>query len=38
MPLGQLPFFTERLKLSGLFDPWVMQCPARWTGPDGSCG
>ena len=26
-PLGQLPFFTEFLQLSGLFDPWVESCP-----------
>ena len=26
-PLGQLPFFIEFLKVSGVFDAWV--CPAR---------
>jgi hypothetical protein len=26
-PLGQLPFFTEFLQVSGLFDPWVASCP-----------
>ena len=26
-PLGQLPFFIEFLKLSGLFDAWVAECP-----------
>ncbi len=26
-PLGQLPFFTEFLQVSGLFDPWVNSCP-----------
>ena len=26
-PLGQLPFFTEFLQVSGLFDPWVESCP-----------
>jgi len=26
-PLGQLPFFTEFLQVSGLFDPWVSDCP-----------
>jgi hypothetical protein len=37
-PLGQLPFFTERRKVSGLSDPRVVQCPAHWTGPTGSRG
>src|SRR3989337_4115738 len=26
-PLGQLPFFIEFLKVSGLFDAWVAECP-----------
>lgn len=26
-PLGQLPFFTEFLQVSGLFDPWVENGP-----------
>lgn len=26
-PLGQLPFFTEFLRVGGLFDPWVEDCP-----------
>ncbi len=26
-PLGQLPFFIEFLKVSGLLDAWVAQCP-----------
>ena len=26
-PLGQLPFFIEFLKVSGLFDAWVEDCP-----------
>ena len=26
-PLGQLPFFIEFLKVSGLFDAWVADCP-----------
>jgi hypothetical protein len=33
-PLGQLPFFTEYLKVSGLFDPWVEDCPLAWTSPN----
>jgi hypothetical protein len=32
-PLGQLPFFTDYLPVSGLFDPWVEQCPVQGTGP-----
>ena len=28
-PFGQLPFFVEFLKLGGLFDPRVADCP--WT-------
>lgn len=26
-PLGQLPFFIDFLKVSGLFDAWVVDCP-----------
>jgi len=26
-PLGQLPFFIEFLKVSGLFEAWVVDCP-----------
>jgi Transposase DDE domain group 1 len=33
-PLGQLPFFTEFLKVSGLFDPWVEECPLEWASPN----
>jgi hypothetical protein len=33
-PLGQLPFFTEYLKVSGLFNPWVEDCPLQWTSPN----
>lgn len=29
-PLGQLPFFAEFLKVSGLFDQWVETCPVSW--------
>ena len=32
-PLGQLPFFTEFLQVSGLFDPWVESCPLFLTSP-----
>ena len=33
-PLGQLPFFIEYLRLGGLFDPWVADCPRRATSPN----
>jgi len=33
-PLGQLPFFTEFLQVSGLFDPWVESCPLALTSPN----
>ena len=33
-PLGQLPFFTEFLHVSGLFDPWVESCPLALTSPN----
>ena len=33
-PLGQLPFFIEFLKLGGLFDPWVADCPLTLTSPN----
>jgi hypothetical protein len=33
-PLGQLPFFIEFFKVSGLFDPWVEQCPLGWDSPN----
>ncbi|MDA8389204.1 MAG: hypothetical protein M0Z76_00415 [Gammaproteobacteria bacterium] len=26
-PLGQLPFFIDFLKVSGVFDAWVKDCP-----------
>ena len=33
-PLGQLPFFTEFLQVSGLFDPWVRDCPLHLCSPN----
>ncbi len=33
-PLGQLSFFVEYLRLGGLFDPWVADCPLRYTSPN----
>src|SRR6266571_1031315 len=32
--LGQMPFFIEFLKTSGLFDCWVDECPRRYTSPN----
>jgi hypothetical protein len=32
--LGQLPFFIEYLRLGGLFDPWVADCPLAYTSPN----
>lgn len=32
--LGQLPFFIEFLKLGGLFDSWVEDCPLEFTSPN----
>ena len=29
-PLGQLPFFIEFLKVSGLFKAWVADCPSAY--------
>lgn len=29
-PIGQLPFFIQFLKVSGLFKRWVEQCPLRY--------
>jgi hypothetical protein len=33
-PLGQLPFFIEFLKVSGLFDAFVADCPLHYTSPN----
>lgn len=33
-PLGQLPFFIEFLKVSGLFDELVASCPLLYTSPN----
>jgi hypothetical protein len=33
-PLGQLVFFAQYLKASGLFDPWVEGCPLRLRSPN----
>ncbi len=35
-PLGQLPFFIEFLKVSGLFDAWVADCPLRYRSNNAS--
>ena len=29
-PMGQLPFFIEYLKLSGLFNRWITSCPIHY--------
>jgi len=29
-PIGQLPFFIQFLKVGGLFEPWVSDCPLRY--------
>ena len=33
-PLGQLPFFAEFLKQTGLFDAWVSDSPLRYVSPN----
>ena len=33
-PLGQLPFFIEFLKVSGLFERFVQQCPLTYESPN----
>ena len=33
-PLGQLPFFIEFLKVSGLYDRLVEECPLEYTSPN----
>ena len=33
-PLGQLPFFIEFLKVSGLFERFVKECPLEYTSPN----
>lgn len=32
--LGQMPFFIEFLKTSGLFEEWVKDCPLEYTSPN----
>jgi hypothetical protein len=32
--LGQMPFFIEFLKTSGLFENWVKDCPLQYTSPN----
>src|SRR5258708_5599471 len=32
--LGQMPFFTEFLKTSGVFENWVNDCPLAYTSPN----
>jgi len=33
-PMGQLPFFIEFLKVSGLYDSFANECPLRYTSPN----
>jgi Transposase DDE domain group 1 len=33
-PLGQLPFFIDFLKTTGLFDAFVAECPLRYVSPN----
>ena len=33
-PLGQLAFFVEFLKASGLYEHWVEECPLAYTSPN----
>jgi hypothetical protein len=35
-PLGQLPFFIEFLKVSGLLDAWVADCPLEYKSNNAS--
>jgi hypothetical protein len=35
-PLGQLPFFIEFLKVSGLFEAWVANCPLTYASNNAS--
>jgi len=33
-PMGQLPFFIEFLKVSGLYDAFIADCPLRYASPN----
>ncbi|MGH8615112.1 MAG: transposase [Gammaproteobacteria bacterium] len=33
-PMGQLPFFIDFLKTSGLYDAWLKDCPLDYTSPN----
>lgn len=35
-PYGQMTFFIEFLKLTGLYERWVDDCPLRYAGPNAS--
>jgi Transposase DDE domain group 1 len=35
-PMGQLPFFIDFLKVSGLFDEWVTDCPLSYASNNAS--
>ena len=33
-PLGQLAFFIEFLKVGGLYEPWIKECPLQYSSPN----
>jgi hypothetical protein len=33
-PIGQMAYFLEYLKLTGVFDAWVADCPLAYTSPN----
>lgn len=33
-PLGQMAFFIEFLKTSGVYEPWIADCPLHYTSPN----
>lgn len=35
-PFGQMAFFIEFLKLTGLYERWIQDCPLHYVGPNGS--
>lgn len=35
-PFGQMAFFIEFLKLTGLYERWINDCPLHYVGPNGS--
>lgn len=35
-PFGQMAFFIEFLRLTGLYERWIDHCPLRYLGPNSS--